>query len=102
MRDLELQSLKPELTKNYILRVGEFHTVLYALCAIGSSIEGSGIDDGWIEADIFDPSTTRQILERRHKKRAVTAHIITLQAMHDLFLDEYQPSKGPLPEILKE
>jgi len=101
MRAVKLQSLKPKLTKNCILRVGEFHTVLCALRAIGSSIEASGIDDAWIEADIYGSQTTRQILEGRHMKRAVTAHIITLQALYDLLLDEYQASEGPLPVALK-
>jgi hypothetical protein len=100
MRAVKLQSLKPEMTKNCILRVGEFHTVLCALRAIGSSIEASGIDDAWIEADIYGPTTTRQILEGRHMKRAVTAHIITLQALNDLLMDEYQSSEGPLPVAL--
>lgn len=97
MRAVKLQSLKPELTKNCILRVGEFHTVLCALRAIGSSIEGSGIDDAWVEADIYGPTTTRQILEGRHMKRAVAAHIVTLQALNDLFMDEYQSAEEHIP-----
>ena len=35
-------------------------------------------------------------------KRAVTAHIITLQAQNDLFMDEYKSSEGPLPGALNE
>ena len=102
MRAVRLQSLKPELAENRILRDGKFHTVLCALRAIGSSIEASGIDDAWVEADIYGPTTTRQILEGRHMKRAVTAHIITLQALSDLFMDEYKSSEGPLPVALNE
>ena len=98
----KLQSIKPELTNNCVLKVGEFHTVICTLQAIGSSIETSGIDDAWIEAGIYSSTTTRQLLEGRHMKRAVTAHIITLQALHDLLLDEYQASEGPLPETLSK
>ena len=35
-------------------------------------------------------------------KRAVTAHIITLQALNDLFMDEYKSYEGPLPVALNE
>jgi hypothetical protein len=50
---------------------------------------------GNIEADIYGFTTTRQILEWRYIKRAVTAHIITLKALYDLLLDKYQASEGP-------
>lgn len=61
-----LELIHPEYKDKYIFRVGEFHTVLCALRAIGSSIENSGIDYAWIAADIYGPSTTRQILDGKH------------------------------------
>ena len=56
MRALKLQSLKPHLKDKWILRIGEFHTVLCTLRAIGSSIENSGIDDAWVEAGLYSHS----------------------------------------------
>jgi len=91
-RALKLQTLKPDDFKHMVLRVGEVHTVLCALRAIGSSIEGSGIDDTWIEVGLYGPATARQILEGKHIKRALDAHVITVQALGDLLLEEYDES----------
>lgn len=85
-RALKLQSLKPDSTKHLVLRIGEFHTVLSALRAIGSIIEDSGIDAAWIEAGIYGPATTRQILEGKHVKRGLEAHTVTLQALFDVLI----------------
>ena len=81
VRALKIQHTNPEQMSNWILWVGEFHTVLCALRAIGSSIEGSGIDDAWIESGVYGPSTTRQIIEGKHMKRGVSAHITTLEVL---------------------
>ncbi len=70
----------------WVLRIGELHTVMAALRAIGTSIEGSGINDAWIEAGLYGPTTTRQILEANHMKRALRAHVITSQALFDLYV----------------
>ena len=52
MRALKLQSLSPDLQNKLILHIAEFHTVLCGLCAVGSSIENSDIDDAWIESGL--------------------------------------------------
>ena len=56
---------------------------------MGSAIEGSGIDEAWVGTDLYAPVTTRQILEGKHMKRALDAHVITVQALSDLLLNEY-------------
>jgi len=45
-RAKKLKMLQPDC-KKWILRIGEFHTVLCALRAIGATVEGSGIEDVW-------------------------------------------------------
>ena len=77
--------IKPELD-HMIFRIGEMHTVMASLRALGTSIEDSGIDDSWLEADLYSPQTVRQILESNHMKRALTAHAITTSALSDLYL----------------
>ena len=54
---IRLELIHPYYKDKYIFRVGEFHTVLYALIAIVSLIENSGIDDAWIAADIYGSLT---------------------------------------------
>jgi hypothetical protein len=96
IRAVKLQSMKPDMFKHFVFRVGEFHTVLCSLRALGSFIESSGIDDAWIQSDIYGPTTSRQILEGKHMKRAVDAHIITVQVLLDLMLDMFFDEKTEL------
>lgn len=88
-RAKKLEHLHPENKDKWILRIGELHTVLCTLRAIGATVEGSGIDDAWISSDMFGPLTVRQILEGRHMRRSLEAHITTLQVFFDLYMQEF-------------
>ena len=59
--------------------------MMAALRAVGTSIENSGNDDAWIEADVYEPSTARQILKCSHYKRA---HIHTFMAQYKPALEQ--------------
>ena len=76
-----------------ILRTGELHMVMAQLRTIGAYIEGSGIDQAWIEAGLYSSVTVKQILDGKHVKRGMEAHLITLQCLFGLyteaFCDEY-------------
>ena len=74
-------------SNSWILRIGEMHTVMAALRTAGTSIENNGLDDAWIEAGLYGPLTTRQILEGKHLKQALNAHLTTIQALFDLYLE---------------
>ena len=65
------QMTREDCKGKWVLRLGEMHTVMTALRAAGNTIEDSGLDDAWMEADIYGPTTTRQILEAKHMKRAL-------------------------------
>lgn len=80
-----------------ILRPGELHMVMAMFRTIGSFIEGSGIDQVWIEAGIYGAVTVKQILEGRHVKRGVEAHIATLLALFQLYTDAFFSEN---PELL--
>ena len=85
----KLQLYREDCKDKWVLRIGELHTVMAALRTLGTAIEGSGLDDCWIESDIYGPATVRQILECGHMKRSLYAHIITLQALFDLYKEEF-------------
>ena len=61
---------------------------------VGASIDGSGFDEGWIEAGLYGSTTTRQILEGNHMKRALTAHSITYSALSDLHMEAFLKSES--------
>ena len=69
--------------------LGELHTVMAALRAIGSSIEDSGFDEAWVEAGIYGSTTKHQILEGNHMKRALTAHSMTYSVLSDLHVNSF-------------
>ncbi|KAL8565605.1 hypothetical protein ACOMHN_060346 [Nucella lapillus] len=88
-RAKQLEMTRDDCKGKWVLRLGEMHTVMAALRAAGNAIEDSGLDEAWSEADIYGPTTTRQILEAKHMKRALEAHITTVQALFDLYVDEF-------------
>jgi hypothetical protein len=94
MRAVRLQYLDKNCSDKWILRVGEFYVVLCALRALGS-VENSGIDDAWVESGLYGSTTARQILEGKHMKRALVAHVTTLQVLFDLLMQESDPSTIP-------
>jgi len=76
---IQLLDARSNLKDEIVLRLGELHTVMASLRALGTSIE-KGIDDAWIEADVYGSSTVRQILKCSHYKRALSAYIHTYMA----------------------
>jgi ethanolamine utilization microcompartment shell protein EutS len=79
----QLQMSREDLG-HLVLRPGELHIVMAQLRVLGAAIEESGIDQLWIEADIFGSTTVKQILDAKHVRRAITAHVTSLQALFHL------------------
>jgi len=93
---LQLLDARPQLKKIIVPRLGELHAIMAAMRGLGSSIENSGIDDAWIEADVFGASTTRQILKVTHYKRALLAHIYTSTALYEMVFELFFEDKPEL------
>ena len=78
---------KEDMTGKCVLPIGELHTVLSALTAIGRYIECSGIDQLWVEVGMYSPTTVRQIIgEGKHLYRAMEAHMVTLITLYSLLM----------------
>ena len=93
-RAVKLQMHKAQELDHLVFRIGELHTVMASLCALGASIEDSGFNEGWIKVGLYGSTTTRQTLEGNHMKRALTAHSITYSALSDLHMDAFLRSKS--------
>jgi len=70
-----------------------------ALRALGISMENSGIDDAWIEADVYGSVTTRQILKCTHYKRSLRAHTYTYVALYEMLLEEFFSDNPQLKQV---
>ena len=56
-RSKQLEMSRDDCKGKWLLRLGEMHTVMAALRAVGSAIEDSGLDEAWCEAETYmDPS----------------------------------------------
>ena len=55
------------------------------LKALGKFIEGSGIDDIWIESGLYGAAVTMQIFSGKFFKRGVEAHLVNLIALMTYF-----------------
>ena len=85
----KLQQHTARVLDHLVLRLGELHTVMAALRALGTSIEDSGFDDAWVEAGIYGSTTKHQILDGNHMKRVLTAHSMTYPVLSDLIVEAF-------------
>ena len=86
---VQLIDSNSDLKGKVLPRLGELHTTMAALRALGSSIEYSGIDDAWLESNVYGSATIRQILKCTHYKRSIQAHIYTYMALYELVLEMF-------------
>lgn len=75
-----------KLHNKLILRIGELHTVFAALKSLGKYIEGSGLEQIWIEKELYGPATVRHLLGGKHYKRGLEAHIVTYLALKQVLI----------------
>ena len=92
-----------EIKKNFIFRHGELHIVFAFLKVIGKYIQGSGIDQVLIEAGIYGTTTLGQILQGKHMKRAMEAHMVIYLSLCKIYLEQVfqkHPERKTLREII--
>jgi len=97
----KLQMSRNDLN-NLILRPGELHVVMAMLRTIGAYIDNSGIDMCWTEADLYGPSTVKQIIEGNHVKRGERAHLLTLQSLFKLYYEAFEKQEPILCQNLQQ
>ena len=60
----------------FVFRLGELHVVFEFLKVLGKYISGSGLDQVLVDAGAYGPTTLAQILDGKHMKRGVEAHMV--------------------------
>ena len=91
--DLDLYERTVKIRENtghrnsWVLRMGELHIMFTLLRSLGRYIEGSGLDDIWIEKGFYGPAVIRQIFGGKHLKHGVEAHMVNLLALSGLYYD---------------
>ena len=89
-RVFKLPYLQPDKYKNkWIESPGQFHIALCALRCLGKTVEGSWLDDCWVEAELYSDTVVNQIINGQHYNRAIKCYQVTLQALSDLWWDAF-------------
>src|ERR1051325_3227638 len=76
---------KADLSKNWVLRPGELHTVMAMLRAIGTFVEGTGLECAL--SDLYGDAVMSQILAGKHVRRGIEAHTTLLLALYKCYSD---------------
>ena len=85
----QLEMAIQDCHKKWVLKPGELHIIIAQLRTIGDFIAESGIPDLWIESNMYGTSTARQIIEGKHVRRGLQAHITTMSSLMMLLLEEF-------------
>ena len=91
---LQLQS-RNEVNCNFVFRPGELHIVFAFLHAIGIYIEGSGIDQVFVDANVYGYVTVEQIMKGKHMKRGMETYTTLYLTFHKLYLKEFFNKQFP-------
>ena len=86
---VQLLDSRDDQKRTVLPRLGELHTVMAALRTLGTSVENSGINDAWTEADVYGSATAGQILKCAHWKRTLRAYIHMYIALYERVLDKF-------------
>lgn len=88
---------KNDIKTEFVFRLGELHTVFAMLKCLGKYVEDSGLDKLFLEAGIYGELTLAQILNGKHMKRGMEAHMTMYLALHSIFIKGFQNRGGQLP-----
>ena len=79
---IQLKS-RNEISENFVFRMGELHIVFSRLKAIGKYIDSSGLDEVFVEAEIYGPATVEQL------KRSFEAFLTLYIALFQLYINQF-------------
>ncbi|XP_063215639.1 uncharacterized protein LOC134527168 isoform X5 [Bacillus rossius redtenbacheri] len=83
----QFEMAKEDCKGKWILKPGELHIIIAQLRTIG------GIPELWVECDLYSSVTMKQILEGRHVRRAIEAHLTTATTLNILLLEEFDKER---------
>ena len=86
----------------FVFRTGELHNVFAMLKSIGKYIDSSGLDQIFIEANIYGPATMEQIKSGKHMKRSVEAFTTMYTALFHLYVQQIMNGNPLLEKEVRE
>ena len=81
-----------QFMKRLVIRLGAFHTAMSFLGCIGKRFRDAGLQDILIESEVVAAGSVNGVLNGKHYNRAVRAHKLMSDALHQLRLDAFMQS----------
>lgn len=72
-----------------IILLGGLHITFNFLRAIGQHMENAGLEDVWVEADLFGQNAVKSMMEGKHYYRAIQGHIWAYEALCHIKFEAY-------------
>jgi len=98
---IQLQS-DSAIHDQFVFRTGELHIVFAMIKSIGKYINSSGLDQIFIEANIYDPATMEQIKGGKHMKRSVEPFMSMYTALFHLYVEQIMNANPMLEKEVRE
>ena len=106
--DLQLYAKCIKLQNNesirsqFVFRLVELHILFAMLKVIGKNINFSGLDETFIGAEIYGPTTLQQIIGGKHYNRSFEAFLTLHMSLFQFYIKELFESKIVLKVALSE
>ena len=97
----QLEMAQEDYQRKWLLKPGELHIFIAMLPTIGDFIQNSGIPGLWTESNLYGTATCRQILEGKHIRRGLEAHVTTLSSLSILLPEEFSQENPSVLENIK-
>ena len=87
----------PEKFPKLFIRLGVFHTICAHWGAVWKSMEGSGVEQIIIQADLCASGSISQVLSGKHYNQCRYVLKTLLEALQRLLLEQYEIHLGKIP-----
>ena len=89
--------MRVDVLKVFVFRMGELHAVFCALKTIGKVINGSCLDQSFVQAGIYGTTTFEQVKGGKHLDRCFELFLTLYLSLYKLYLQKLI-EKDPLVE----
>ena len=79
----------PEKFSRHVIMVGTFHLAMGYYKMIGKKMEGSGLSDVLLEANMASPGSLQGVINGKNYSRATHCHKTLVEALHRLMMQEF-------------
>ena len=84
----------PERFDRHVVLIGTFHLIMGYYKMLGKKMDGSGLSDVLLEANLISSGSLQGVLAGKHYDRATNCHKVVLESMHRLLMQEYLQTRS--------